>query len=65
MRTDIVDALATYFVSRAVRLLVFQSGWSYLGKDYTVLIPIAMSDTIEATVEETKRQRRTIFTFMS
>jgi len=66
--TDIVDALTTpptkpYLLSRSVQLLVFQSGWSNLGDNCTVLIPVAMSGTIEAIIEEQTSRRRTTFTF--
>ncbi|KAF7878957.1 hypothetical protein EAF04_000160 [Stromatinia cepivora] len=69
--TDIVDILVSspkpskkqYFLARTVQLVVFQSGWSYLGNDCIVLIPAVMSGTIEATLEERTSHRQTTFTF--
>jgi len=56
----------TYYLSRKVQLLAFQSGWSKLddlvGKDdCIILIPVAISSSIEATIQEERTERRTTF----
>jgi hypothetical protein len=48
-----------YSLALPMQLLVFQSGWSYLGEHCIVLIPVAMSDTIEATIEQRTNTLRT------
>jgi len=68
--TDIIDALVSpstkpnlYYLATSVQFLVFQSGWLNLGDECIVLILVAMSGTIEATIEERKSHRRTAITF--
>ncbi|KAJ8068743.1 hypothetical protein OCU04_002440 [Sclerotinia nivalis] len=67
--TDIVDALINpplkpYFLSRAVQFVVFQSGWSNLGNNCIVLIPVALTGTMNAVIDENTSRRRTTLTFM-
>jgi len=61
--TSIKPAEREYSFTRPMQLLAFQSGWSYLGEHCIVLIPVTMSDTIEATIEQRSNTLRTALTF--
>ncbi|CAD6440078.1 381995f3-698c-4ab0-a727-567ce6aceb10 [Sclerotinia trifoliorum] len=52
-----------YFVSRAIQFVVFQSGWSELGSNCVALIPVAMTGTMDAVIDENRSRRRTTLTF--
>lgn len=57
-----------YYLSRAVRLLVFQSGWSQLNTlvakdDCVILIPDVISGSGVATIHDPTTQRQTTFEF--
>ena len=53
-----------YSIANSVQLLVFQSGWSDLGENCSVLIPVAMSDAFEATVQSQTSGRQTTLTIV-
>jgi hypothetical protein len=57
-----------YYISRTIRLLVFQSGFSSLDKlgvddDCIILIPVAITGSGVAKVHDRATERETMFTF--